>query len=193
MNKDILPPIKWIRGNQKILIDLIQQLVQIPSVSGLELEIQKLVFKKLSELGLKPEYVNPDLNILRENQDFFKTSSFEKYGYENRPNVTTVLKGKGGGKSICLSGHIDVVSPEPVSHWKYDPWGGEFGLRESNGGRPSGHHDPRCGTGHQGGDPPHRAHLPDSRRGSSGVIPLQCKPVAPISNRGCRVKTSPDS
>ena len=76
-------------------------------------------------MDLNPEYVYPDVEILRESDDYFETTSYTKYGYENRPNVVGFLKGKGDGRSICLNGHIDVVSPEPVEHWSHDPWGGE--------------------------------------------------------------------
>ncbi|MHA1914300.1 MAG: ArgE/DapE family deacylase [Promethearchaeota archaeon] len=118
-------PIGWVRSNQDKLIKLIQDLVKIPSVSGKEEKVQKFIFQKLSELNINPEYIYPDVSILEKSDDYFKTTSFVKFGYNNRPNVMGILKGSGKGKSICLSGHVDVVSPEPVEHWSHDPWGGE--------------------------------------------------------------------
>lgn len=117
--------IKWITNNQDKLVKLIQDLVRIPSVSGKEDDVQKFIFKKLTELNLEPKYVYPDIETLRKNDDFFETTSFTKFGYKNRPNVASILKGTGNGRSICLNGHVDVVSPEPIEHWTYDPWGGE--------------------------------------------------------------------
>ena len=125
MNSEELAPINWIRKNQDKLVKLIQDLVRIPSVSGKEGDVQKFIFKKLTELNLEPKYVYPDIETLRKNEDFFETTSFTKYGYEDRPNVTATFKGTGNGRSICLNGHVDVVSPEPVEHWTFDPWGGE--------------------------------------------------------------------
>ena len=125
MNSNESDPITWLRNNQDKLVSFIQEIVRIPSVSGKEEEVQKAIFKKLSELNLEPKYVYPDIEKLRESDDFFETTSFTKYGYKNRPNVAGILKGAGDGKSICLNGHVDVVSPEPVEHWTYDPWGGE--------------------------------------------------------------------
>jgi len=125
MNSEELTPIKWIRTNQDKLVKLIQELVRIPSVSGKEEEVQEFVYKKLSDLNLKPKYINPDIEILKQSDDYFETTSFTKFGYKNRPNVVGILKGTGNGRSICLNGHIDVVSPEPVEHWSHDPWGGE--------------------------------------------------------------------
>ncbi|MFW9896225.1 MAG: ArgE/DapE family deacylase [Candidatus Thorarchaeota archaeon] len=120
-----LTPIKWIQDNQEDLVKFIQDIVRIPSVSGKEEDVQKFIFNKLNELNLEPKYVYPDIEALRKNDDFFETTSFTKYGYKNRPNVAGVLKGIGNGRSICLNGHVDVVSPEPVEHWIFDPWGGE--------------------------------------------------------------------
>jgi acetylornithine deacetylase len=125
MNSDESAPITWVRNNQDKLVSFIQDIVRIPSVSGKEEEVQKAIFKKLSELNLEPKYIYPDIEELRKSDDFFETTSFAKYGYKDRPNVAGILKGTGGGRSICLNGHVDVVSPEPVEHWTYDPWGGE--------------------------------------------------------------------
>ncbi|MFW9823034.1 MAG: ArgE/DapE family deacylase [Candidatus Thorarchaeota archaeon] len=126
MSSEELAPIKWIRDNKEKLVEFIQDLVRIPSVSGKEEDVQKFIFKKLKELNLEPKYVYSDIEKLRKSQDFFETTSFTKYGYENRPNVAGILRGTRNGRSICLNGHVDVVSPEPVEHWTRDPWGGEI-------------------------------------------------------------------
>jgi len=118
-------PITWIRNNQDKLIKLIQDLVRIPSVSGKEEEIQKFIHKKLKELDLNPKFIYPNVETLRKSNNYFETTSFTKYGYENRPNVAGILKGTGKGRSICLSGHVDVVSPEPIEQWSHDPWSGD--------------------------------------------------------------------
>ncbi|MHA2101163.1 MAG: ArgE/DapE family deacylase [Candidatus Kariarchaeaceae archaeon] len=115
----------WVRENKELLIKLTQELVRIPSVSGLENDVQQFVFKKFQQIGLESKLVNPNLESLKKHQDYFETTSFEKYGYDDRPNVTGLLKGGGSGQSLCLSGHVDVVSPEPLDQWTKDPWGGE--------------------------------------------------------------------
>ena len=117
---------EWIRNNDERLIKLIQDLVRIPSISGDELKVQEFIHEVLKDMKLKPEFVFPDLEILQNDIDYFKTTSFERVGYENRPNVVTTLDGSGGGRSICLTGHVDVVSPEPLEDWSRDPWGGEI-------------------------------------------------------------------
>jgi len=47
-------------------------------------------------------------------------------GFKNRPNVVGVLKGSGGGRSLLLNGHVDVVPPGPREKWTHDPWGAEI-------------------------------------------------------------------
>jgi acetylornithine deacetylase len=117
--------VDWINDNQKELITLAQDLVRIPSVSGEEFEVQKRLHQELERMELSPEMFYPSEKELRKHKDFFETTSFVKYGYDNRPNVGGFLKGAGGGRSICLSGHVDVVSPEPLDKWTRDPWSGE--------------------------------------------------------------------
>ena len=116
---------EWIRQNQQWLVELTQNLVRIPSVSGEEGQVQEFIAKTLSELKLQPKLVVPNEDILRRSPDFFETTSHARVGYDGRPNVVGVLRGQGGGKSICLSGHVDVVSPEPIENWSRNPWGGE--------------------------------------------------------------------
>ena len=45
--------------------------------------------------------------------------------FAGRPNVAGVARGAGGGRSLILNGHIDVVSPAPVAAWTHDPWAAE--------------------------------------------------------------------
>ncbi len=117
---------EWIRENDELLIKLTQGLVRIPSISGDEFRVQEYVHKILDDMKTKPEMLYPDLEVLRKDVDYFETTSFSRVGYEDRPNVAATMNGSGGGKSICLTGHVDVVSPEPLEDWTRDPWGGEI-------------------------------------------------------------------
>jgi acetylornithine deacetylase len=42
--------------------------------------------------------------------------------FEGRPQLAATFPGTGGGRSLLLNGHIDVVTPEPVDRWQSDPW-----------------------------------------------------------------------
>jgi acetylornithine deacetylase len=43
----------------------------------------------------------------------------------NMPIVVGTLPGRGGGKSLILNGHYDVVPPGLVENWRYEPFGAE--------------------------------------------------------------------
>jgi acetylornithine deacetylase len=43
-------------------------------------------------------------------------------GYEGRPNIVARLKGRGGGRSLLLNGHTDVIPVGGGEGWSDDPW-----------------------------------------------------------------------
>ncbi|MFQ5822049.1 MAG: hypothetical protein ACE5I5_18845, partial [Candidatus Heimdallarchaeota archaeon] len=103
------------------MTEFLQELVRIPSVVGHERDAQKFMEKTFKDLGLEVDVWEPNVAELKKHPAFFKTTSYTKFGYKGRPNVIGKLRGSGGGQSLILAGHIDVVSPEPVSAWTHDP------------------------------------------------------------------------
>ncbi|HUW15214.1 MAG TPA: ArgE/DapE family deacylase, partial [Anaerolineae bacterium] len=105
-------------------VEFLRQLVREPSVLGHECGAQDLVFARLSQMGLSPEMWDLDLEHLRTHPLFVDLSSeYPELTYNDRPNVTAVWPAAAsGGRSLILNGHIDVVSPEPLSSWTHDPW-----------------------------------------------------------------------
>ncbi len=105
-------------------VEFLQQLVREPSVLGHERGAQDLVFTRLSQMGLSPEMWDLDVEHLRRHPLFVDLSSiYPELTYNDRPNVTAVWPAvASGGRSLILNGHIDVVSPEPLSSWTHDPW-----------------------------------------------------------------------
>lgn len=119
--------LKFIDAKREEQTSLLQRLVKIPSISGTpeEGDVQKIVEEELRGIV--------DIRIDRWEPE---TSELSKYplhpirtgpwSYRNRPNVVGVLRGAGDGRSLIVNGHVDVVSPEPVGEWSFDPWGGEI-------------------------------------------------------------------
>ena len=114
-----------INNKRKEIINFAQNLVQIPSVTGEEGEIQKFIAKKLKDLGLELDVFEINLEELSKHPFFVPLEEYRKT-YKNRPNVVGILKGKGIGKSLILMGHVDTVPVENKSLWKHDPFGGEI-------------------------------------------------------------------
>lgn len=110
-----------VRAGADRLVETISDLVRIPSVNtppvGTELECQRFVHERLAGLGLETEMYE-----LQEAPGF-TTHPVYRPGreYRERPNVSAVWKGAGGGKSLLLSGHIDTV-PQGSAEWKRDPF-----------------------------------------------------------------------
>jgi acetylornithine deacetylase len=46
------------------------------------------------------------------------------FSFAGRPQLAARFAGAGGGKTLLLNGHIDVVSVEPRARWRHDPFEG---------------------------------------------------------------------
>ena len=115
----------WILENEPKMIKLLQMLVQEPSIQGFESGAQAIIVETCRELGLKLDIWEPGGELLR-SHPYFVTA---RKNFANSPNVVAVRKGTGGGKSIILNGHIDVVPEGDINQWSEDPYSG----RVSNG------------------------------------------------------------
>jgi len=123
--------LNWIEKNSNVVIELLSQLIQVPSVTTYfdedpkfmcEGEAQRKLKSYLEELGLITEFSFPDADALKKYEN--KAGYYPNYTFENRPNLFGFYPGEGGGKSILLFGHIDVVSRG--SGWTVNPFGGEI-------------------------------------------------------------------
>lgn len=99
----------------------LQGMVRRPSTLGNEALVQRFIAKELSDMGLGVDVWQIDHASISGQQGY----SPVEWSYEGRPNVAATWKGSGGGRSLVLNGHIDVVPATPEHHWTHDPWGGE--------------------------------------------------------------------
>lgn len=115
--------LEYIETNNDEIKHFASRLVQIPSLTGGEGLIQKFIADELSKLGFMLDIWEPDLNILKKHEEYQQIPD----DYRGRPNVVGVLTGTGGGRSIILNGHVDVVPVEPEGKWIHGgPWSGEI-------------------------------------------------------------------
>jgi acetylornithine deacetylase len=104
-------------------VSYLQSLVQEPSTLGNEAGVQRIMQATFREMGLTVHTFEPDIGALSRLRGF----SPPEWSYRGRPNVVGIWPAGGsGGRSLVLNSHVDVVSPEPVSHWSYDPWGAQI-------------------------------------------------------------------
>ena len=109
---------QWLSENRLRGTRLLKCLVQEASVQGSEKYAQALVIEKLRQLGLQIDIWTPNIRELQKHGAFVSTRT----SFEDSPNVVGILKGKGGGRSIILNGHIDVVPEGDETQWTYEPY-----------------------------------------------------------------------
>lgn len=97
----------------------IQAAVQRPSITGKEGLVQDLMAETLRAAGMTVDVWEP------QHTDFHAYPEYvaEEPPFVGRPNVVGILKGAGGGRSIAINGHIDVVPAGDERTWTYPPFG----------------------------------------------------------------------
>jgi len=145
--------VDYIDKNKNEYISFLQKLLRIPSLTGEEKEAQvfvanelkaqgytvemfepdvKELFDKYPQIAQIPSLWNPEYDMPLRTNDVFTysqlmESKFDKIKtYKDRPNVIAKLPGAGGGRSLILNGHIDVVTIGERAKWKHDPWGAKI-------------------------------------------------------------------
>jgi acetylornithine deacetylase len=112
----------WMAENRTSGIRLLQRLVQERSIRGDESKAQAIIIEKLRGIGLELdiwEIGGPELI----GHALFSSDRKKFYG---NPNVVGVLRGVGGGRSMILNGHIDVVPEGNIDDWDHDPYSGHI-------------------------------------------------------------------
>jgi acetylornithine deacetylase len=104
------------------LIEFARLLVRIPSVSGSEQAAQRAIAAKYESLGLSVDIVPS----VREELESHPAFCDDAVPFVDRLNVVARWRGSGGGRSLILNGHMDVVPPGDLAKWTRDPWGGEI-------------------------------------------------------------------
>jgi acetylornithine deacetylase len=103
------------------LVELTRALVAEQSVLGHEAGVQDLVEERLRAIGFATERVAVDADAALADP----AAGYPFLSYAGRTSVVGRLPGRGGGRSMHLSGHVDVVPVERPDLWTHDPWGGE--------------------------------------------------------------------
>jgi len=104
------------------ILDFVRRLVSEPSTLGNETLAINVMEEELKRLSFNPIKVPIDPDALA-NHPGFATGPWP---YENKNNIVAIREAVAqGGRSILFNGHLDVVSPEPVSFWDQDPFSPE--------------------------------------------------------------------
>ncbi|MDP6122085.1 MAG: M20/M25/M40 family metallo-hydrolase, partial [Rhodospirillales bacterium] len=104
------------------VIEFLQKIISIPSVTGNEGPIQDFLGDYLGNLGLDVDKWETDWEELKKHPGYRPVA----VGYEGRPNIVATLNGTGGGRSLLLNGHVDVIPIGMKEGWSQEPWGGKI-------------------------------------------------------------------
>lgn len=110
----------WLKQHGMKGVRLLQRLVQEPSRREQEGKAQAIIVEKCRELGLDIDLWEIGDDTLRSHRHFY----CDRKDFSGNPNLVAVRKGKGGGKSLILNGHIDVVPEGNPGDWNEDPYSG---------------------------------------------------------------------
>jgi len=111
-----------VESKRQEMLGLLQALVRVPSLAGNEKPCQEIVAEKMEAMGLEVDMWDPPDDELEAHPAYVPTGM----SYKDRPNVVGIHRGSGGGRSLILNGHVDVVPIGPEGLWSKPPWSGHF-------------------------------------------------------------------
>ena len=107
------------------IIEFTFKLVRQPSMLGEEASVLRVMEEELIKLGLEPTKVPMNPEILSKHPGWNQIPDWisPPINYESHYNVVATRRADDkGGKSALFNGHLDIVSPEPLSRWTRDPF-----------------------------------------------------------------------
>ncbi|KYG34798.1 peptidase [Alkalihalobacillus trypoxylicola] len=100
----------------------LKKLIQVPTTFLNEQHGQRLIEKYISDIGLEVNSFIPNIKVLKKHPSYMSNRDT----FENSPIIIGEWKGSGGGNSIILNSHIDVVPTGERNQWYDDPFSGVF-------------------------------------------------------------------
>ncbi len=97
---------------------VLSDLIAFPSTVGQEGPVAEYLHARMQQFCDECEFV-PNDNSLRDDPDY--SSPVKGLDYTDRPNVRVAQKGTGGGKSLLMNTHMDVVPPSSMQEKPFEP------------------------------------------------------------------------
>jgi acetylornithine deacetylase len=123
------PGLDWIDANANALVEFASQLVRYDTTCveparderrNDEDACQGFIAARLARLGASVERITPDPQLFSGHQ-----MMPAGHHWDGRAMTLAHLPGSGGGRTLIVNGHIDVVESGPASAWSVPPFGGE--------------------------------------------------------------------
>ncbi|HTW25787.1 MAG TPA: M20/M25/M40 family metallo-hydrolase [Acetobacteraceae bacterium] len=112
-----------------VIVRTTAELIGFPSVVPVdsrnagpaERDCQLYLQARLHDLGFKTDLWDPDGPALFAKHQGRPGAHAGRH-FDGRPILAGRLAGSGGGRSMMLTGHVDVVPPGAAGHWRTDPF-----------------------------------------------------------------------
>lgn len=119
----------WIAAQREEIIAFLQEMIRTPSINpyfggvqpGGEAQVQEVIAQRMRALGTEVERWEPNADELAPYAG--RAGYYPGRDFRSRPNQAATLRGAGGGRSLLLTGHVDVVPPG--AGWTVDPFSAE--------------------------------------------------------------------
>jgi len=108
----------YLQSLEPELIQVLSDLIAFPSTVGNEKPVAEYLHSRMATFTDECAFV-PNDNSLRADPDY--SSPIKGLDYSDRPNVRVALKGSGGGRSLLLNTHMDVVPPSSMQEKPFEP------------------------------------------------------------------------
>jgi acetylornithine deacetylase len=115
----------WIAAHREDIVGFLQEMIRVPSINpyfgaepGGEAAVQDVIARRMERLGAAIERWEPSADALVAYAG--RPGYYAGRSFAGRPNQAATLRGAGGGRSLLLTGHIDVVPPG--AGWTVDPF-----------------------------------------------------------------------
>jgi acetylornithine deacetylase len=100
------------------ITQVLSDLIAFPSTVGHEKCVAEYLQANMHGFCDECDFV-PNDNSLRFDPDY--SSPVKGLEYSDRPNVRVAMKGRGGGKSLLMNTHMDVVPPSSMQERPFEP------------------------------------------------------------------------
>lgn len=114
-----------IAGRRDDLVELLSALIAFDTVTHVpdapardEAALQRFLERRLAALGAAVQVAEPDPALVAGHPMIP-----DGFSFDGRPQLVARFSGAGGGRTLLLNGHVDVVDVEPRSAWASDPFG----------------------------------------------------------------------
>ena len=128
-----------IAGNEDELVALLQRLIGFDTVAadigasaGEVAPLQGYLAERLRDRGADVTLTEPDALALA-GHPFIA----DGFSFAGRPQLVARFAGTGGGRTLLLNGHVDVVSVEPRDAWTSIRSAARCATRPSSGAAPA--------------------------------------------------------